>query len=71
MTTTEMHRSMRELDSRTSDGIDVRLLWCQDSDSLFVAVHDGKTGEAFSVKVPQGERPLNVFAHPFAYSRLA
>ena len=60
--------SVRELHSRTSDGMSVRLLWSQDDNRVFVAVNDHKTGETFSVEVPDGERPLHVFAHPFAYA---
>jgi hypothetical protein len=66
--TPELLASIRELDSRTSDGVLVRLLWCQDSDRVFVAVNDHKTGEAFSVEVPEGERALHVFDHPYAYA---
>jgi hypothetical protein len=66
--TAEMLTSMRELHSRTNDGVDVRLLWCQDSGRVFVAVNDHKSGDAFSVEVPAGERALNVFDHPYAYA---
>ena len=50
---------MRELDHRSSDGIDDRLL---------VAVSDAKTGEAFSVEVRDHARALEVFHHPYAYA---
>jgi len=66
--TTETQASLRELHSRTADGILVRLLWSQDDNRVFVAVDDDRTGETFSVEVPDGERPLHVFAHPFAYA---
>ena len=66
--TAEMLTSLRELHSRTTDGILVRLLWCENENRVFVAVNDEKTGETFSVEVPAGERPLDVFAHPFAYA---
>ena len=59
---------MRELHSRTADGILVRLLWHEADNRVFVSVNDNKTGEAFSVEVPAGERPLHVFAHPFAFA---
>jgi hypothetical protein len=59
--------SMRELHSRTADGLHVRLLWCQGSGRVFVAVNDNKTGEAFSLEVPEGERALQVFDHPYAF----
>ena len=58
----------RELDRRTGDGIDVRLLWCQNDDQVTVAVTDTKTGEAFEVPVREGERALEVFHHPYAYA---
>ncbi len=60
--------SMRELDSRTADGIHVQLLWCETSDQVFVSVNDRRTGDAFSVQVPQGQRARHVFEHPYAYA---
>lgn len=66
--TPETHISLRELNSRTSDGIQVRLLWCQGNGRVFVAVNDHKAGDAFSVEVPDGERALHVFNHPYAYA---
>jgi len=65
--TTDPLSSARELTSRTTDGIDVRLLWSEPDGLLFVAVHDHKTGESFAVPVPAGKRPLDVFEHPYAY----
>lgn len=65
--TTETLTSMRELHSRTTDGILVRLLWCEQKNRVFVSVNDNKTGETFSFEVPEGERPLHVFDHPYAY----
>ena len=58
----------RELDSRTSDGIHVRLLWHTDEERVSVAVEDTKTGEAFELPVKDGERALDVFHHPYAYA---
>jgi hypothetical protein len=58
----------RELDSRTSDGIHVRLLWHTDEERVSVAVEDIKTGEAFEVAVTDPERALDVFHHPYAYA---
>jgi hypothetical protein len=59
---------MRELDSRTSNGLHVRLLWCQRKDRVFVAVNDARTGEAFSLEVPEGARAMHVFDHPYGYA---
>ena len=58
----------RELDRRTGDGIEVRLLWCQNDGHVTVAVTDTKTGEAFELPVREGERALEVFHHPYAYA---
>jgi hypothetical protein len=64
----ELLQTMRELHRRRVDGIDVRLLWRQDNGQVLVAVVDDKTGEEFTVEVPEDERALDVFHHPFAYS---
>jgi hypothetical protein len=58
----------RELDSRSSDGIDVRMLWNERTGRVTVAVADAKTGDAFTVEVRDGERALDVFHHPYAYA---
>jgi len=66
--TAEMLTSVRELDSRVNDGLCVRLLWCQHSGRLFVAVNDHKRGDAFSLEVPKDQRPMHVFHHPYAFA---
>jgi len=58
----------RELDSRTGDGIEVRLLWRQTDGHVTVAVTDTKTSEAFELQVGEGERALDVFHHPYVYA---
>lgn len=58
----------RELDSRCSDGIEVRLLWREPDGQILVAVHDRKTGELFELLVRDGDRALDVFHHPYAYA---
>jgi len=60
----------RELDSRVSDGIHVRLVWLQRTNHVAVEVDDLKTGDAFTVDVGEGERALDVFHHPYAYAAL-
>ena len=59
---------MRELDTRTSDGVQVALLWCEREDRLAVSVNDTRTGAAFLLEVRDGEKPLDVFHHPFAFA---
>ena len=60
--------STRELHSRFSDGIQVRLLWCEEDGRLWVTVIDLKQGEEFSVDVLDRTRALDVFHHPYAYA---
>jgi hypothetical protein len=61
--------TLRELDHRVNDGIDVWLLWRTTDDQLLVAVADSKADEAFTIEVEPGESPLDVFHHPYAYRR--
>jgi hypothetical protein len=58
----------RELDSRTSEGIHVRLLWHPAEDRVSVAVNDTRTSETFELPVRERDRALDVFRHPFAYA---
>jgi hypothetical protein len=67
MTSTITHLT-RELDSRTSDGIEVRLLWNEHDGRVLVAVNDAKTGDAFAVEVREGDQAMDVFHHPYAYA---
>jgi hypothetical protein len=59
--------SVRELDHRRSDGIDVTLLWRPSDGQVVVAVRDTKTGQAFELEVDPAHS-LNAFHHPFAYA---
>ncbi len=68
LTTADSLISVHELDSRWTNGIQIRLLWCQSDGQLSVAVADMRSGECFRIDVRDGERPLDVFHHPFAYA---
>jgi hypothetical protein len=68
MTATAATTLIRELDRRYTDGIEVRLLWRPHDDVVLVAVSDARTDEAFAIEVRDGERPLDVFNHPYAYA---
>jgi hypothetical protein len=57
-----------ELDHRTSDGIDVRLLWDRDSGRTYVSVDDSRTGTSFELEVGENDSPLEVFRHPYAHA---
>ena len=58
----------RELNSRTSDGIQVRLLWHPLDGRVSVSVNDTKTGEAFELEVRHGQQALDIYHHPYAYA---
>jgi hypothetical protein len=57
----------RELDRRTSDGIDVRLLWDALTDRVLLALSDERSGQSFTFEVEPSEA-LTAFQHPFAYA---
>jgi len=61
---TELH----ELDRRTNDGIDVRLLWRAADNQPLVAVEDARTGASFTIAVRRDMRAYDVFHHPYAYA---
>jgi hypothetical protein len=60
-------KKARELASRESDGLAVRLVWHPIEDALTVSVTDSRTGGRFQVAVGR-ERALDAFYHPFAYA---
>ena len=64
-TTTDI--SIRELDHRTGDGLDVTLLWYPDTGRVSVAVVDVRSGEAFELTVFPADA-LEAFKHPYAYA---
>jgi hypothetical protein len=66
--TTHQTDTLRELDHRVSDGIDVWLLWRPHDNRAVVAVEDSKTGESFAIEVGRDQRAIDVFHHPFAYA---
>jgi dihydrofolate reductase len=65
MQTTTNH-TIRELDHRVNDGLDVKLLWNSLTDHVSVAVEDERTGEFFELDVDP-EDALIAFYHPYAY----
>ena len=60
---TPMHH---ELAQRNEDGIVVRLIWDEGNDQVLVRYKDTRTGDAFSIQVPNAEA-LEAFRHPNAY----
>jgi hypothetical protein len=56
----------RELDGRSGDGIEVRLLWDAHTDRVYVAIDDERTGDRFQIRVNPAAA-LDAFHHPYAY----
>ena len=57
----------RELDARSSDGIDVTLFWSKAADRVWISVVDAKTGDWFEQDIHPA-LALNAFQHPYAYA---
>jgi hypothetical protein len=59
-------RSLRELDHREGDGIEVSLLWQPADNSVYLAVTDHRRREQFTERVdPAAAR--DAFQHPYSY----
>jgi hypothetical protein len=64
---TKSESAARELDRRTSEGIDVRLLWHPAKERVLIVVEDTRGGESFEFEV-DGASALDAFRHPYAYA---
>jgi hypothetical protein len=56
-----------ELHHRSTDGLEVTLLWSRLTNALTVAVEDQRSGVSFCLPAP-ADKALDVFEHPFAYA---
>jgi hypothetical protein len=63
-----MTDTLRELDRRSNDRLEVSLFWREHDDRALVVVDDEKTGARFTIEVRDDERALDVFHHPYAYA---
>ena len=59
--------TIRELDHRNSDGIDVRLLWNQRTNGVSMAIEDTHLGQSLTFDV-EARDALAAFHHPYAYA---
>jgi hypothetical protein len=59
--------SVRELDHRTSGGIDVTLRWDSLTNEVSVLVHDERHGESLTFGVDAADASY-AFHHPYAYA---
>ena len=66
MTTTEP-TERRELAHRTSDGIDVTLLWSKASNRVTISVLHARSATALEFEV-DGADALDAFNHPYAHA---
>jgi hypothetical protein len=57
----------RELAQRTSDGIEVMLLWTKSTNAITIAVIDTHSAEELEFEV-DGASALDAFNHPYAYA---
>ena len=65
--TTSAANVRRELAQRTSDGIEVTLLWTKSTNVITIAVIDSHSGEELEFDV-DGTSALDAFNHPYAYA---
>ena len=56
------------LSERKNAGIQVTLLWAEDSDTVAVLVRDDGNGDQFELSVEPGANALQIFEHPYAYA---
>lgn len=56
------------LAERKNAGIQVTLLWTEDTDAVAVLVRDEGTDDQFELSVEPGASALDIFEHPYAYA---
>jgi hypothetical protein len=57
-----------ELAKRKNAGIQVTLLWTEDTDTVAVLVRDDGNDDQFELSVEPGANALQIFEHPYAYA---
>ncbi len=62
-----MDTTRAELDHRTSDTVEVSLLWHRDLDAVSLTIRDRRSGKSLEIPVAR-DRALQAFRHPFAYA---
>jgi hypothetical protein len=58
---------LRELDHRSHDGFDVRLLWDAASGQVSIALRDERSGGSLAFEIEPADA-LDAFQHPFVYA---
>jgi hypothetical protein len=65
--TTSAANERRELAQRSSDGIEVTLLWTESTNVITIEVIDSHSAEELEFEV-DGTSALDAFNHPYAYA---
>ena len=68
ITSTTGDTPMRELDRRSSDDIEVTLLWSARTNGVFVSVLERRTEALFQFEVAPAQA-LDAFHHPYVYAQ--
>ena len=58
----------RVLAERKNAGLQVTLLWAEDTNAVSVLVREDGTNAQFEVSVESGADALDTFEHPYAYA---
>jgi hypothetical protein len=56
------------LAERKNAGIQVTLLWAEDTNAISVLVRDHSTNDQFELSVERAANALDTFEHPYAYA---
>jgi hypothetical protein len=56
------------LAKRKNAGIQVTLLWAEDTNAVAVLVRDDGNDDQFELSVEPGANALQIFEHPYAYA---
>jgi hypothetical protein len=56
------------LASRQNAGIQVMLLWAEDTNTVAVLVRDDSTDDEFELRVEPGASAIDTYEHPYAYA---
>ena len=56
------------LATRKNAGIEVTLLWTEDTNAVAVLVRDDCNNDQFELNVEPGANALDAFEHPYAYA---
>jgi hypothetical protein len=70
MINTTSTSDIRELDRRSSDGLEITLFWSASTNHVFIAVTDERHGASIEIEVDPAHA-RDAFLHPFAYAQAA